>query len=311
MQKIYLVPHTHYDVAWAFTKEDYLDLNERILKQAVQLMKQSNEYKFIWEQIFPLQMIEKRNPELWAEIKEMIQKGRLEIVDGQYLMADTMLPTGEALIREIFVGKRYCKEKFGIDVPVAWCSDSFGMNAQLPQIYKKSGYKWVAFRRGTKKTHSEFTWRGLDGTTILAHWMPMGYRAGLDLAQLEKSYIELNKYASTFHILMPSGSGLTLPQEETVEVVKEWNENHKGGSQMKVATPSEFFQAVEQERKSFEVIEGELYDTELSQVFPQVCSSRMWVVIGAREAEGLIAAAEWVATLAWLLGKEYPSAVRY
>jgi len=307
MQQIYLVPHTHYDVAWAFTKEDYLDLNERILKQAVQLMKQSDEYKFIWEQIFPLQMIEKRNPKLWAEIKEMIQKGRLEIVDGQYLMADTMLPTGEALIREIFVGKRYCKEKFGIDVPVAWCSDSFGMNAQLPQIYKKSGYKWVAFRRGTKKTHSEFTWRGLDGTTILAHWMPMGYRAGLDLTQLEKSYIELNKYASTFHILMPSGSGLTLPQEETVEVVKEWNENHKGGSQMKVATPSEFFQAVEQERKSFEVIEGELYDTELSQVFPQVCSSRMWVVIGAREAEGLIATAEWVATLAWLLGKEYPS----
>jgi len=309
MQKIYLIPHTHYDVAWAFTKEDYLDLNETILKKAVGLMKKSDEYKFIWEQIFPLKMIEERNPKLWSEIKEMVHKGRLEIVDGQYLMADTMLPAGEVLIREIFFGKRYCKEKFGIDVPVVWCADSFGMNAQLPQIYKKSGYKWVAFRRGTKKTHSEFIWRGLDGTTILSHWMPLGYRAGLDLRaeQLEKSYIDLNKYASTPHILMPSGSGVTLPQKETVGAVRKWNADHKGGSQMKVAAPSEFFQALEQEGDSFEVIEGELYDTELSQVFPQVCSSRIWVVIGARRAEGLITIAELSATLAWLLGKEYPS----
>ncbi len=307
MQTIYLVPHTHYDVAWALTKEDYLDLNEIILEKAIELIKKSDEYKFSWEQIFPLKVMEKRNPKLWSEIKEMIAKGRFEIVDGQYLMADTMLPAGETLIREIIFGKRYCQEKFGVDVPVSWVADSFGMNAQLPQIYKKSGYKWVAFRRGTKKTQSEFTWRGLDGTAILAHWMPLGYRAGLFLDQLEKSYIELNKYASTFNILMPSGSGVTLPQDETVEAVKKWNEDHKGGSEMKIATPSEFFQALDKEDRSFEVVEGELYDTALSEVFPQVCSSRMWIVIGARKCEGLLATAEWSATLAWLLGKEYPS----
>ena len=28
MQTIYLVPHTHYDVAWAFSKEEYLGLGE-------------------------------------------------------------------------------------------------------------------------------------------------------------------------------------------------------------------------------------------------------------------------------------------
>ncbi len=307
MQTIYLVPHSHYDVAWAFTKEDYLGINESILEKAIELMKESDDYKFSWEQIFPLKVLEERNPKLWSEIKEMIQKGRLEIVDGQYLMPDTMLPTGEVLIREIFFGKKYCKEKFGVDVPVSWVADSFGMNAQLPQIYKKSGYKWVAFRRGTKEMQSEFTWKGLDGTTILAHWMPLGYRAGLDLDKLEESYINLNKYAPTSHILMPSGSGVTIPQDETVDVVKKWNEDHKGGSEMKVATPSEFFQAMEKEGAHLEVVEGELYDTALSEVFPQVCSSRMWVVLGARKCEGLLAEAEYSATVAWLLGKEYPA----
>ena len=307
MQTIYLVPHSHYDVAWAFTKEDYLQINENILQQAVELMKRYEEYRFSWEQIFPLKVLEERNPELWSGIKEAIQRGKLEIVDGQYLMPDTMLPGGEVLIREIVFGKRYCKEKFGVDVPVAWCADSFGMNAQLPQIYKKSGYKWVAFRRGTREVQSEFSWKGLDGTTILAHWMPLGYRAGLNLAQLEEGYIDLNKYASTFHILMPSGSGVTLPQEETVEVVKKWNKEHEGGSEMKIATPSEFFQAIEKEGKRFEVVEGELYDAGLSEVFPQVCSSRMWVVLGARKCEKLLTTAECFATLAWLLGKEYPA----
>jgi alpha-mannosidase len=138
--------------------------------------------------------------------------------------------------------------------------------------------------------------------------MPLGYRAGLNLDRLEEGYIELNKYASTSHILMPSGSGVTLPQEETSETVKKWNEEHKGGSEMKIATPSEFFQAVEKENKRFEVVEGELYDTELSEVFPQVCSSRMWGVLGVRKCEKLITTSEQFATIAWLLGMEYPSA---
>ncbi|MBT9131772.1 glycoside hydrolase [candidate division NPL-UPA2 bacterium Unc8] len=306
MQTIYLAPLSHYDVAWAFTKEDYLDINEGILQSVVEFMKKYEEYKFSWEQVFPLEVLERRNPGLWAEIKEMIQKGKLEIVDGQYLMPDTMLPAGEVLVREILFGKRYCKEKFGMDVPVAWCADSFGMNAQLPQIYKRSGYKWVAFRRGAREMQSEFLWKGLDGTTILAHWMPLGYRAGFYLDKLKESYIELNKYATTFNILMPSGSGSTPPQEEVIEAVKQWNKEHLGESQMKIVVPSEFFRAVELEEEKLEVRSGELYDEALIEVFPQVCSSRAWIVMGARKCEGLLTAAEWFSTLAWLLGNDYP-----
>jgi alpha-mannosidase len=309
MQTIYLVPHSHYDVAWAFTKEEYLEIAEDILQQAVKFMKKYEDYRFSWEQMFPLGVIEQRNPELWSDLREMIQKGKMEIVDGQYLMPDTMLPTGEVLVREIFFGKRYCKQKFGVDVPVAWVADSFGMNAQLPQIYKKSGYQWVAFRRGAKETQSEFLWRGLDGTTILVHWMPLGYRAGFYLDRLSEGYMELNKYAATLHILMPSGSGSVPPQEEVVDAVRKWNDDHRGRSQMKISTPCEFFQAVERNGGTLKLREGELYDEALSQVFPQVCSSRMWVVLGARKCEGLLATTEWFATLAWVMGKEYPQAL--
>ncbi|KAF5435339.1 alpha-mannosidase [Candidatus Methanophagaceae archaeon] len=133
---IYLMPHTHYDAIWAFTKEDYFHINMvLILKEVVELIEKTN-YKFTIEQTFLLAELEKRYPEVFAKVAKYIKEGKIEIADGEYLMADTMLPEGETLIREVLEGKRYVKEKFGVDVPVMWQADSFGLNAQLPQMYK-------------------------------------------------------------------------------------------------------------------------------------------------------------------------------
>ena len=307
MQTIYLVPHTHYDAAWAFTKEEYLQINETILEEAARLM-ETSEFKFCLEQTFLLNQISKRNHNLFQRLKKMIKAGKLEIVDGQYLMADTMLPCGEVLVRNILLGKRYCKQKFGVDVPVAWVADSFGMNAQLPQIYKKAGYKWLAFRRGARADikESEFLWKGLDGTTIVSHWFPLGYRGGLDIEKWKETFIELNKFASTSNILMPCGSGSMPPQSEIPQAVKDWNQQHPD-IEMRMTAPREFFQALETCGKTLETIEGELYDDELAEVFPQVCSSRIWIVQGFRECEVLLCNTEKLATIAWLLGAPYPA----
>jgi len=307
MYSIYLVPHTHYDVAWAFTKEEYLKINEEIIDEAVALM-ESSEFKFCLEQTFLLKELERRNPDRGQRIEEMIKAGKLEIVDGQYTVPDSMLPTGEVLIRNIFVGKEYCKGRFGVEIPVAWAADSFGMNAQLPQIYRKAGYKWLAFRRGVSPDlkESEFLWKGLDGTTILAHWMPLGYRAGLYIDEWEDSFVKLNQLASTPCILMPCGSGSIPPQPEIPRAVKDWNQTHHDIG-MTMATPREFFQDLEKCQKEFEVVEGELYDDEVVDVFPHVCSSRVWIVQGFRECEKLLITAEKFATISWLLGAQYPT----
>ncbi len=307
MRTIYLVPHTHYDVAWAFSKEEYLKINENILEEALRLL-QNPKFRFCLEQTFLPKEMEERNPPLFRRLKKMVKAGKLEIADGQYLMADTMLPSGEVLIRDILVGKRYCQEKFGIEVPVAWAADSFGMNAQLPQIYKKAGYKWLAFRRGARADikESEFLWKGLDGTTILTHWFPLGYRAGLDIDKWEESFAELSKFASTPNTLMPCGSGSLPPQSEITQAANDWNQTHPG-IEMKIATPREFFQNLDSSQKKFEVIEGELYDDELVDVFPQVCSSRTWIVQSARGCERLLITTEVFATIAWLLGADYPT----
>jgi alpha-mannosidase len=307
-KKIYLTPHSHYDVVWAFTKDDYYHINEIILKDAVEMIK-SRDFRFLIEQTYLLELIEKRNPLLFTEIKDAILNKKIEIADGQYVMPDPMMPVGEILVRDIMLGKKYCQDKFGIDVPVAWAADGFGLNAQMPQIYRKSGYKWLAFRRGLPKAIgyrvSEFIWVGLDGSKILTHWMPLGYRAGLELDKWEESYQKLSDFATTSSILMPCGSGGVPPQIDTPDKVEDWNEKHDD-SKMMISVPREFFESLEGENESLAEYSGELYSHELENVFPDVVSSRISLKLAFKDSENALITAEKIATLAWVYGREYP-----
>lgn len=306
---IYLTPHTHYDVVWAFNKEDYLYIFISILTKAVKMVKEG-EFRFLIEQTSPLEEIEHRNPELFSHLEELVRAGKIEMVDSQYLMADPMIPGGEVLVREILHGKRYTKEHFGVDVPVVWAADGFGLNAQLPQIYLKSGYKWLAFRRGLPQAIgsrvSEFLWEGLDGTKITSHWMPLGYRAGLVLDKWQDSYELLKELATTDHILMPCGSGGSIPQEDIPEKLVEWNRDHKD-VKMVMATPSDFFAKFDGEEKELITYQGEMYSGELERIFPDVSSSRIRLRLAIRECELMLLTAEKAATLALLHGRQHPS----
>jgi alpha-mannosidase len=286
--RVFLVPHTHYDAIWAMNKEDYFYINtELILKNAVELAKKTD-YKFMIEQTFLLEYVENNHPNLFSEIRNLIKQDKMEIAGGQYLLADAMIPNGEVLIREIAEGKKYVKEKFGKDVVVGWGADEFGFNAQWPQILRGCGYRFFAFRRGVDAGKpSEFIWQGLDGSQVLCHWMPLGYRAGLDLPMLDRSYSELRRHAATGNILMPSGSGVTLPQPETSEAVMEWNKKNADAT-MTVSTPSEFFNALEKSGATFRIIKGEMYSGRLSEVFPDSTSSRMWIKKGAKMYENAL-----------------------
>jgi alpha-mannosidase len=306
---IYLVPHTHYDVVWAFNRQDYLFIFISILNKAVRMVKEKG-FRFLIEQTCPLEEIEHRNPELFSELEELIRAGKIEMVDSQYLMADPMIPGGEVLVREILHGKRYVKKHFDVDVPVVWAADGFGLNAQLPQIYRKSGYKWLAFRRGLPKAIgtkvSEFLWEGLDGTKIVSHWMPLGYRAGLVLDKWQDSYDQLQKLATTDHVLMPCGSGGAIPQEEIPDKVAEWNRKHQN-ARMIMATPGDFFKALDKADKELITYQGEMYSDDLESIFPDVSSSRIRLRLAIRECELKLLIAEKAATLALLHGRQYPS----
>lgn len=305
---VFLVPHTHYDVVWAMTKDDYYRIHKKLLRQALDLIAKGD-FKFLIEQTYLIESIESDDPAMFHEIRDAVRAGHIEICDGEYLMPDPMIPAEEVLVRQILFGKLYCKERLGVEVPVAWMSDGFGLNAQLPQIYKKSGYKWLAFRRGLPSSigsrTSEFMWEGLDGTRIKAHWMPLGYRAGLDLDKWDESVGKLAKLAATPNILMPCGSGGMLIQEEIPDSVKDWNDGD-AHPPMRLSTPSDFFKAVDEAGELHTVFRGELYSADLEDIFPDVVSSRISLKLAIRDCEDLIKSVEKAAAIRYLRGLPYP-----
>ncbi|HJU58322.1 MAG TPA: glycosyl hydrolase-related protein [Nitrososphaeraceae archaeon] len=306
---IHIVPHMHYDAVWILNKEDYYFVNiEYILKQALNLIRKSD-YKFMLEQTFLLEKIEKDYPHIFSEIIDCIKENKIEIAGGQYLLADNMIPNGEVLIREITEGKKFVKEKLNQDIVVSYGADEFGFNAQWPQILKNCGYKYFIFRRGIHtSTPSEFFWEGIDGSRILTHWMPLGYRAGLFLDQLTLSLKQLKKYASTNQILMLSGSGSTPPQPELVDVINEWNkkingkkEKSKNQYKMIMSSPLQYFNYLEKQNIRFKIRKGEMYSGKFSAVYPDCTSTRMWLKQGMKEFENSILLLERLDAIAWLI----------
>lgn len=312
---MYIVPHSHYDAIWIFNKKDNLDINcNYIIKKAIEILKKEKDFKFIIEQTYLLEYIEYNYPELFDELKSFVIADRIEISSGEYLMADAMIPSGETTIREIMEGKSYVMEKFGKDVTVFWGADSFGYNAQMPQILTECGYKYFAFRRGiTDPIKSEFYWKGLDGTKILTHWMPLGYRAGFELSILHQTFLQLKRQVSTRHILMPSGSGSTPPQPELCEIVRKYNEysdsmKSEDYPSMSISTLSEFFIALVQELKekniSIPTKKGELYSGTASKVFPDITSTRSWIKQNFKEYETCLLMLERWSTILKLISKD-------
>ncbi len=301
--RIFLVPHSHYDAVWIFEEEEYLGINEEILSTAISLIEKHEEFRFIIEQMFLLERIKETNPELFQKIKRFVNEGKIEICSGEYLMPDLMFPHEEVIIRNIKHGRDLCKEYFGYKPIVMWQADSFGLNAQIPQLCKLFGYKYIAFRRGSKKLQPcEYLWQGLDRSKVIAHFMPLGYRAGLHPELWEKNYKILKRYSFSNNILMPCGSGVTLPREDLVNLVKKWNDEHED-SDMIIALPRDFFKNLSKFSNDMPVVEGEMYYSRFSEIFPDTASSRTWIKREMRELERMVFALERVYFLVWLSRK--------
>jgi alpha-mannosidase len=87
-------------------------------------------------------------------------------------------PSGEALARQFLYGKRYFKEKFGVEVKTAWMPEVKGHAWSLPQILKKSGIASYVFYQPWESLRL-FEWEGLEGSRVLGYRPPDQFKSRL------------------------------------------------------------------------------------------------------------------------------------
>ncbi|MGI6745939.1 MAG: alpha-mannosidase [Acutalibacteraceae bacterium] len=175
----YCVGHTHIDVAWLWRLRQTRDKTGRSFATVLKYMEEYPNYIFMSPQAQLYDFVKHDYPELYEGIKQRIKEGRWEAEGSMWVEADTNVASGEALVRQFLVGKRFFRNEFGVDNKIMWLPDVFGYSAALPQIIKKSGIDYfmttkISWNEYNRLPFDTFRWQGIDGTKVLSHFSPGG-----------------------------------------------------------------------------------------------------------------------------------------
>lgn len=172
--KVAVVGHSHIDMAWLWTVDQTREKGIRSYATVLSLMEQYPDYVFSSSQMQLLAFIKADMPSLYDRIKARIDEGRWEVEGGMWVESDTILTSGESLVRQFYWGKKWMRDEYGKESVVLWLPDCFGFPATLPQIMKGAGISYfVTTKLGWNETnrfpHDVFAWQGLDGSRVLSY----------------------------------------------------------------------------------------------------------------------------------------------
>ena len=183
------VGHAHIDCAWLWPLRETKRKCARTFSNQLRLLERYPEHHFVCSQAVQYQWMKEEYPELFEEIAEQIRLGRWEPVGGMWVEPDTNVPSGESLVRQLVVGKRFFAEEFGVETHELWIPDVFGYSAALPQIAREAGVTFLVTQKMSWNDtntfpHTTFWWEGHDGSRLLAHFPPANTYNG-DFSALE------------------------------------------------------------------------------------------------------------------------------
>ncbi len=190
--KIYLIGNAHIDIAWLWRMAETERVARNTYRTVIENMMEYPELRYAQSQAVTYDWIERDYPELFQQIRQRVKEGRWEIVGGMWVEPDCNLISGESWIRQILYGKRYFREKFGIDVRTGWNPDSFGYNWNMPQIYRKSGIdrfitQKIRWNDTTVFPYFIFWWQGADDSRLLTYFPPLSYESRVQLDEVARA----------------------------------------------------------------------------------------------------------------------------
>ena len=210
------VGHAHIDTAWLWRLRETQRKCQRTFATALALMDEYPEFRFLCSQAQQYAWIEEQSPALFARIAARVRDGRWEAGGAMWVEPDANVPSGESLVRQILHGTRYWQRVFGPRGAqrFLYLPDTFGFSAALPQIMALAGLDTfitnkLSWNDTNEFPHTNFRWRGLDGTEVLAHCTPgRDYNATLSPLELQRGEKETaRKDGAALEVCRPSAAG--------------------------------------------------------------------------------------------------------
>lgn len=183
--RIIVVSHTHWDREWYHTagrfRQRLVALVDELLGGAA-----SVEEPFLLDgQSVVLEDYLAVRPGARAKIGRLLRDGALE-AGPWYVLADELIPSAEALVRNLLAGRAVLRSLGATSPPVLYCPDSFGHPAALPLLADGFGLPLIVLWRGYGgprwPSGDVFRWASADGASALVyHLAPDGYELGSSL----------------------------------------------------------------------------------------------------------------------------------
>jgi alpha-mannosidase len=304
MDTFFIIPHTHWEGAVFKTREQYLKIGLPNILHALQLLKTQPDFRFVLDQACYVRPFLERYPEETEAFLQFIEEGRLEIAGGLDVMVDANIPGGESFVRQVLYGKGFFRRVLGVEVTSGWLLDTFGQNAQMPQLLKLSGYRahWCWRGAADYDRPAEYLWEGIDGTHIPVFWLPYGYGLGYhsphSLPEFQEFFSELYGKLRPFYrsenVVALAGVDVGEPEGHLAELIEEANKKVSSFN-LRMAVPSEYEAAIDACGLERPVVRGEM-----NPIFQGGYSSRIVLKKYTRELERLLIAAEKLgAILGW------------
>jgi alpha-mannosidase len=183
--RVLVVTHTHWDREWYHPAARF---RHRLVALVDELLGDppSPDASFLLDgQAIVLDDYLAIRPERRAELAALLREGRLE-AGPWYVLADQLIPSGEALVRNLLAGRDALRALRAGSPPVLYCPDAFGHPSALPDLAEGFGLPTIVAWRGFGGMRwpqgDAVTWRAPSGAeALLYHLAPDGYELGSSL----------------------------------------------------------------------------------------------------------------------------------
>jgi len=216
---VHIVSHTHWDREWYHTLERFRQRLVPLINELLDDPPHLPESFLLDGQAIVVEDYLDVSAGRAAEFARLAQSGQIE-AGPWYVLADELIPSGEALVRNLFAGRRSLQTRVGSRSPsVLYCPDSFGHPASLPSIAAGFGFPVVILWRGYGGARwpaaDTVRWVAPSGESALLYHLPRdGYEFGSHLpsdpaaavVRWKRMRSELAPRATTGVVLVPHGA---------------------------------------------------------------------------------------------------------
>ena len=183
--RVFVVAHTHWDREWYHGAGRFRQRLVTLIDELLDDPPAEGESFLLDGQAIVLDDYLAIRPERTAELAALMREKRIE-AGPWYVLADNLIPSGEALVRNLLAGRDTLRRLRAHAPSVLYCPDAFGHPAVLPDLADGFGCSLVIVWRGYGGARwpagDTARWRAASGAELLLHHLaPDGYEIGSSL----------------------------------------------------------------------------------------------------------------------------------